>query len=461
MLAGNLLLFVFRFLPPPSPAFWVIPPVILALGGWLVWKAWGKFVPVALWVATLVVAYLGSEMVWPGASLFPGAGSGTASSVAGGGETLPARPVPGGRRIEVHVPDRYRQGPFDATRFLHAPPGFSVGVFASGLGQPRFMAFDNRGVLYASIPRSGKIVALPDADDDGIADRVVDFATDLDRPHGLAWDGEGLVVAETGRLLRIRDTDSDLAADVIQVLSKDLPTGGGHWTRTVVVGPDGFFYVSAGSSCDSCPEDDPRRAAVRRFPPDGGQGEPYAAGLRNSVGLAFHPVTGELWGSDNGRDFLGDELPPEEINLLIPGADYGWPFCYGDRVPDPKLGSLERCKDTVPPQVQMQAHSAPLGISFGSGLDFPQPYPDMLLVAFHGSWNRSEPTGYKLVGIPFSSGRPSGPPTDIVTGWLDGATAWGRPVAPIVGPDGALYLSDDRAGAIYRIYFEKNERDNK
>ena len=152
-----------------------------------------------------------------------------------------------------------------------------------------------------------------------------------------------------------------------------------------------------------------------------------------------------------GRDWLGDALPPEEINRIVAGGDYGWPYCYGQRITDPDFGSPERCRDTRPPEVEMPAHSAPLGIAFGHGLAFADRYRDMLYVAFHGSWNRSTPTGYKLVGIPFRNGRPSGPPEDIVSGWLQGRSAWGRPVAPLAGPDGALYLSDDRAGLIYRI----------
>jgi len=173
------------------------------------------------------------------------------------------------------------------------------------------------------------------------------------------------------------------------------------------------------------------------------------------LGLAFHPLSGDLWASDNGRDRLGDDLPPEEVNRITDGGDYGWPYCYGYRLPDPGFGTEKRCSSTVPPRVEMQAHSAPLGVAFGYGLDFPESLKNMLYVAFHGSWDRSVPTGYKLIGIPFKSGQPSGPPVDIVTGWLRGGRAWGRPVAPLAGRDGALYLSDDSAGVIYRVSRDK------
>ncbi|MBI5345324.1 MAG: PQQ-dependent sugar dehydrogenase, partial [Deltaproteobacteria bacterium] len=279
------------------------------------------------------------------------------------------------------------------------------------------------------------------------ADSKVIFASDLNKPHGIAFIGAEAIVAETGGLVLLKDTDNDLKADVRKVISRDLPEGGGHWTRTVAAGSDGYLYVSAGSSCNACEEKDPRRAAVLRFKPQGGQAEVFAKGLRNSVGIAFEPDTKELWGVDNGADWLGENLPPEELNRIVKGGDYGWPYCYGDNIPDPDMGT------TLPPAVKMQAHSAPLGMAFGYNLKFPQPYRDVLFVAFHGSWNRLAPTGYKLIGIPFKNGRPDGEPFDFITGWMRGGVAWGRPVGLLVGGDGALYLSDDYAGAVYRITY--------
>ncbi len=356
--------------------------------------------------------------------------------------------------VKLGVPAKYKKGTFKKKRVLKAPPGFKVSVFASGLDGPRFMAVGPDGFIYVTLPRAGKVVVLPDRDHDNAADDRVVFAEGLDSPHGIAFRGGDLIIAETGGLVLLRDTDGDLKADYKKVISRDIPSGGGHWTRTVAIGPDNRLYVSVGSSCNVCLEKDRRRAAVLRFEPDGGKGAVYASGLRNSVGIAFHPLTGELWGVDNGRDWLGDDLPPEELNRITEGADFGWPFCYGERVPDPEYGTVERCAGTVPPMVEMQAHSAPLGLAFGHGLDFPAPYKDVLYIAFHGSWNRSRPTGYKLIGIPFADGRPSGEPFDFITGWLKWGGARGRPVAPLVGPDHALYLSDDKAGAVYRITAE-------
>lgn len=342
--------------------------------------------------------------------------------------------------------------PFDRERALKAQPGFEINLFATNLGRPRFMAVGPEGHIYVSISREDRIMVLPDRDHDGVADEKIVFAEGLARPHGLVFrDGE-LIVAQTGSLIALKDTDGDLRADEKRTITTDIPPGGGHWTRTLAVGPDGRYYVSVGSTCNACEEEDYRRASVLWFWPDGGSANTFATGLRNSVGLEFHPETGELWGVDNGRDWLGDNLPPEELNRITDGGDYGWPHCYGDRVPDPDHGSKERCQETIPPVVKMQAHSAPLGVAFGYDLNFPREFRNVLYVAFHGSWNRTVPTGYKVIGIPFEDGRPSGEPFDFLTGWLEpGGENWGRPVDPLVGPDGALYVSDDFAGAVYRV----------
>lgn len=363
------------------------------------------------------------------------------------------RPPEGLVSVEVRLPPGPRPWPFENPRNLMVPPGFEVTLFASGLGRPRMMAFGPEGNLYVSVPMEDRVIVLPDRDHDGAADEKVVFAEGLARPHGLAFrDGE-LLVVESGRLLALKDRDGDLRADAKRVVSADIPIGGGHWTRSVATAPGDGIFVSAGSTCNVCVEEDFRRAAVLRFSPDGGSAKLFASGLRNTVGLAVHPETGELWGVDNGRDWLGDELPPEELNRIVSKGDYGWPYCYGHRVPDPDLGSRRRCRSTTPPEAEFQAHSAPLGIAFGYGLAFPSPYRDVLYIAYHGSWNRTKPTGYKLVGVPFKDGGPSGPPFDFATGWLvhEKGEFWGRPVAPVVGPDGALYLSDDFAGAVYRI----------
>jgi len=344
--------------------------------------------------------------------------------------------------------------PAEAARGL--APGFQLSVYAEGLTRARFMAFGPDGTLYVgTTSRAGTVWALPDRNQDGKADEVIAFAEGLRSPHSVAWHGEWLYVGETHRVIRLRDTDGDLRADEQEVVVADLPAGGQHSTRTVGFGPDGGLYVSVGSSCNVCKEDDPRRAAILRFNSEGGEPlSTYARGLRNAVGFTWHPETKEMWATDNGRDWLGDDLPPEELDLIRAGDDHGWPYCYGNRVPDPDLGSEERCAKTQPATFEMQAHSAPLGLAFYTGEQFPEEYRGDLFVAFHGSWNRSVPTGYKVVRVRFRDGRPVGI-EDFVDVWLEGGRVTHRPVDVKTGPDGALYISDDRGGTVFRVTYRQ------
>jgi glucose/arabinose dehydrogenase len=343
------------------------------------------------------------------------------------------------------------------TKGLKLPDGFSIGVFADGLDGPRLMAFGPSGVLHVTQTRKSSVLALPDADGDGVSDRKVTVASRLDNPHGIAFFKGHVYIAGTERIVRFTQEPGSLLFADKEVLVRDLPTeGGGHFTRTVVFGPDEKMYVSVGSSCNVCVEDDRRRAAVLRFDPDGSNPEVFAEGLRNSVGIVFHPDTGELFGTDNARDWLGDDLPPDEVNIIRQGKHYGWPFCYGRRVADPEFDRAGFCKRTEPPAMHIQAHSAPLGLRFYTGSAFPERYRGGLFVALHGSWNRSVPTGYKVITVPFKNGQPSAPYEDFITGWLKGKSKWGRPVDVVQGPGGDLFISDDYEGRIYRVYYAKS-----
>jgi glucose/arabinose dehydrogenase len=222
----------------------------------------------------------------------------------------------------------------------------------------------------------------------------------------------------------------------------------------VLIGPDGRLYVSVGSSCNVCEEEDERRAAISVYEIDGSGGRIFARGLRNAVGLAIQPGTGQLWATNNGRDWLGDDSPPDTGYLVRDGGDYGWPRCHNGRIVDPDFGTRDACDGVEAPAVEFQAHSAPLGLAFYDGDQFPEAYSGDLFVAFHGSWNRSRPTGYKVVRIPFENGQPDGQVLDFVSGWLqDASTAPGRPVGLAVAPDGSLVVSDDKAGLVYRIHY--------
>lgn len=354
-------------------------------------------------------------------------------------------------------------GRFAADRALNLPAGFQASVYAAPGGGPRFMALSPDGHLFVTLMGRGQVVELVD---DGSGTASAQTVLDgLNQPHGIAFDSGFLYVGETNQLVRFPYVDGRVQTDAKAVIVPNLPTGG-HATRTVNFGPDGTLYVAVGSSCNVCIESNPLRAAITAYAPDGSGQQTFAAGLRNAVGFVFQPGTGDMWATVNGRDNIGqdlglsgdeatrttDNLPPDYVTRVTAGGNYGWPRCYGDHQLDPKFGDAAFCAATLAPSVELQAHSAPLGLGFYTGGSFPADYQGDLFVALHGSWNRSTKTGYKVVRVKFEHGQPVRV-EDFATGWLDGAGAWGRPVDAITGPDGALYLSDDSGGVIYRITY--------
>ncbi len=332
---------------------------------------------------------------------------------------------------------------------LILPDGYAAGVFAEGLDHPRFMAVAPDGTLFAAEPGENRVVALPDADGDGRADEVVEVGRDYDVAHSLAFAPDGsLLVAGSGTLYRVKLDEGRREAAREEILY--YAGGGQHSTRTVAVAPDGSLLVSHGSSCNVCWETDQERASVITAPPAGGEWRVLMRGLRNAVGLAFDPATGTAWATNNGRDLLGDDLPPETLYRVVDGADAGWPRCHAGNLADPDFGDEPDpvtgrvgCDGVTPPDAKFQAHMAPLGIDFWEG---------GAVIAFHGSWNHSEKVGYEVWWLPWDDG-PAGPPTTLVGGFLDRASgeASGRPAGVTTGADGALYISDDKAGFIYRI----------
>ncbi len=337
---------------------------------------------------------------------------------------------------------------------LRVPAGFAVSEFAGNLSGVRFMAVSPAGDVYATQPGRGTVVRLPDANHDGKADAVVSVATGLNQPHGLAFHKGFLYVANTDGVVRLT-LGADGVATGAPAYVNHYSSGGGHWTRTIAFGADSAMYVSVGSTCNLCVEQSAERAAVLRFNEDGSGKRVYASGLRNAVGLAVHPATGALWVSQNERDNLPpnhENLPPEEINILVDGADYGWPYCYGDRIPNPEYNDAARCAATVAPALALQAHSAPLGMTFLARASmFPADYHGDLLVAYHGSWNRDTPTGAKVVRVRVANGKPVSV-EDFITGWqAANGNRWGRPVDVVVAADGSVLVSDDESGAIFRV----------
>ena len=353
------------------------------------------------------------------------------------------------------------KAPFDLKQ-LKLPDGFHIAIFADNIDGARMLTFTPGGVLLVSESGEGKVVALPDSRHTGKADRTVIVLSGLNEPHGIAFYQGKLYVAENDKVRRYDWDETNLRATNPKEIV-NLPTGGGHSTRSLLFN-GGKTYVSAGSSCNVCIEKDPRRAAVMEFNPDGNGEKIFAKGLRNAVGLAVNPKTDTVWVTVNGRDMLGDDLPPETIYDLGKGSvDAGWPYCYGDRIPDPNFTKPgdNRCQSVIEPKVQMQAHSAPLGLAFYEGSMFPAEYRNNIFVAFHGSWNRSVPTGYKVVRVKLDDkDQPVAGAQDFMTGWLaPGETKkgrWmGRPVGIAFSADGSMYLSDDAGGVIYRITWSK------
>jgi glucose/arabinose dehydrogenase len=337
---------------------------------------------------------------------------------------------------------------------LNVPKDIRISLFAGDVPHARHMAFDDQGILFLSQHRSGKVVALPDKNSDGKSDRTITLLKNRQVPHGLAFvqlnSGYYLYVAEERQVIRMKRRAKPLTYGKPEIVIRGIPDGG-HTTRTIKI-KDQKIYLSVGSSCNFCVEDDSLRAAISRFNLDGSGKEIYAVGLRNSVGIEFSPYSNELWGVNNGRDRQGDDHPREELNIIRKGGHYGWPYCYEDRIWDEDFGKTFFCNTTKPPVYTFTAHMAPLGLAFYQKGNLPEYYNNSLFIAFHGSWNRSVPAGYKVVRVKLNERGDILSHEDFITGWLrpDGVNT-GRPVDLELSPDGDLYLSDDTIGVVYRI----------
>ena len=378
-----------------------------------------------------------------------------------------------------------KSGPDAAS--IQLPQGFKLSVFANEstkngklLNTVRFIAFDAKGHMLVSNAKSGKILQVIDANNDGVAEEVRIVAEGLNSPQGMAFVDNALLVANQDGVVKIEGLD--LAATQLPPakISPFIPnlSMGWHTLKTIKLSPDGYLYVNVGSSCNVCAESDATRATILRYTKEGkpagalvtlGRHQPsaiWARGLRNSQDFAWHPVSGEMFATNNGSDMraatkngaVDENLPPEHLNKIEAGKHYGWPYCWGKapdgvgQVQDPKfVGEVDFCKTTQAPAITFTSHTTPIGLTFLNKARFPKQYQNDAIVALHGSWNRENPAGYQLVRVKFNAENQPEAVEDFATGWLVGKKAWGRPVDVAVGTDGALYVSDDLQGAIYRI----------
>ena len=330
---------------------------------------------------------------------------------------------------------------------------FRLSVLTNDVPGARQMVETDSGLLLVGSLRPGKLYAV--APGPGGEVEVVTFAEGLTMPSGLALIGEDLYVGALDQVLRYRAIEKTFRDNPQpETVTDSLPDKRHHGWKYLSVGPDGFLYVPVGAPCNICESDDPRFASILRMDPATGETTVYAAGVRNTVGMAWHPDTGELWFSDNGRDMLGDDVPPEEINRVTEaGAHYGYPYVHAGDILDPKFGEGRDPADYVPPEIMIQAHSAALGLDFYTGTQFPESYRNALFIAEHGSWNRSSKVGYRVSVVRF--GAAGGGPVyePFLDLWLKDDEVSGRPNDVLVSRDGSLLISDDKAGAIYRVTY--------
>lgn len=338
---------------------------------------------------------------------------------------------------------------------IRLPPGFSISVFADKVPNARSLVLGPGGTLFVSTRTAGNVYAVLDSDKDHKADEVITIAKGLNMPNGIALRDGALYVAEVSRIQRFDDIEKRLRNPPAPVVvTENYPSDRHHGWKYIAFGPDGYLYVPVGAPCNICERDDPVYSSITRIRPDGTGREVFASGVRNTVGFDWHPVTKELWFTDNGRDMMGDDVPPDELNRAsAKDQHFGYPYCHGGNISDPEFGGKRPCSDFIPPARNLGPHVAALGMRFYGGAMFPAEYRQQIFIAEHGSWNRSVPIGYRVMLVKLK-GNEAMSYEPFAEGWLQGRRAWGRPVDVLVMPDGALLVSDDLAGAIYRISYQ-------
>ena len=344
--------------------------------------------------------------------------------------------------------------PWELLSRINLPPGFEIHLYAEGVENARQLALGDNGTVFVGSRKAGKVHAVVDNNGDYFADQVYLVDQDLNKPSGIEFKYGSLYVGAVNRILRYDDIENSLDHPPEPELVTDrFPDKNHHAWNYLRFGPDSKLYVPIGVPCHICEK--PGFGQIRRIFADGSGEEVYASGIRNSVGMAFHPDTGELWFTDNGRDLLGDDIPSDELNHAPrPGMNFGFPWCHQGDTLDPEFGKDKSCDEFTPPVLKLGAHVASLGLMFYTGKMFPPDYHNQLFVAEHGSWNRSEKVGCRIVLVRFDEEGNVFSREPFATGWLQGDECWGRPNDVLQLPDGSLLVADDKANAIYRISFK-------
>ena len=346
----------------------------------------------------------------------------------------------------------------DILNQLHLPQGFTLSVFADNLPNARSLALGDNGVVYVGTGTEGAVYAVQDSNGDGVADLRYVIAKDLYMPNGVAYKNNALYVAEVNRIIRFDQISQHLANPPKPVVVYDqFPSEQHHGWKYLRFGPDNRLYTSVGAPCNICEPDRAIFSSLVSLNPDGSDFQILARGIRSSVGIDWQPGTNALFFTDNGRDYLGDDLPPDELNRWTTrGEHFGFPFCHGGDIPDPEFSAANKCRQFTAPVWKFKAHLAPLGLRFYRGKQFPLAFQNQLLVAEHGSWNRSKPQGYRIALIKFAQGRAVSEQI-FIDGWLTkDDKVLGRPVDILEMPDGSLLISDDQLGIIYKIEYKGN-----
>ncbi len=339
---------------------------------------------------------------------------------------------------------------------IQLPPGFSISVYAE-VPNARSMCWGEKGTLFVGNRSGNKVYAVTDDNKDGKADKVFVIDKGLHMPNGVAFRKGSLYVAEVSRILRYDDIENRLSDPPKPVVVNDkFPTADHHGWKFIAFGPDDKLYVPVGAPCNICEKEDPVYASITRMNPDGSGLEVYASGIRNTVGFAWHPKTKELWFTDNGRDNMGDDMPAEELNRAPKkGMHFGYPYCHQGDTPDPEFGSKRPCSEFTAPEKNLMPHAAALGMRFYTGNMFLPEYKNQIFIAEHGSWNRSEKSGYRVMMVRLENNKVV-QYVPFASGWLsNNGKVRGRPVDIEIAADGSMLVSDDQRGAIYRIAFSK------